>query len=55
MKVADLLANGPHALNIGLQDFARDLEEQEVDVVQLDWRPPQPEDAEMKRLLEQLL
>ena len=37
-------------------DFARDLEEQQVDVVQLEWHPTEPEvDEEMKRLLEKLL
>lgn len=55
MKIAELLEKGPKAINVGLRDFARDLEDQEVDVVQFDWRPPEPEDEEMKRLLEQLL
>lgn len=55
MKVAELLEKGPVAINLGLRDFARDLDEQEVEVVELDWRPPEPEDKEMKRLLEQLL
>jgi hypothetical protein len=55
MKIAELLDKGPRAINAGLRDFARDLEDQQVDVVQLDWRPPEPEDQEMKRLLEQLL
>jgi hypothetical protein len=55
MKIAELLETGPRAINVGLRDFARDLEEQQVDVVQLDWRPPAPEDEEMKRVLEKLL
>jgi len=55
MKISELLESGPIAINVGLRDFARDLEEQQVGVVQLDWRPPVPEDEEMKRLLEQLL
>jgi hypothetical protein len=55
MKIADLLDKGPRAINVGLRDFARDLEDQEVEVVQLEWHPPQPEDEEMKRLLEKLL
>lgn len=55
MRIAELLDKGLRAINVGLRDFARDLEDQKVDVVQLDWRPPEPEDAEMKRLLEQLL
>jgi hypothetical protein len=55
MKIAELLEKGPRAINVGLRNFARDLEEQQIDVVQLDWRPPAPEDAEMKRVLEKLL
>lgn len=55
MKVEELLEERPRVVNVGLRDFARDLEEQEVEVVQLDWRPPLPEDEEMKRLLEKLL
>lgn len=55
MKVDDFLEKGPTVVNVGLRDFARDLEEQQVEVVQLDWRPPQPQDEEMKRLLEKLL
>jgi hypothetical protein len=55
MKIAELLEKGPSAINIGLRDFARDLEEQQVEVVQLEWHPTEPEDEEMKRLLEKLL
>jgi hypothetical protein len=55
MKISELLESGPIAINIGLRDFARELEEQDVEVVQLDWRPPVPQDEEMKRLLEELL
>jgi FdrA protein len=55
MKIAELLEEGPRAINVGLRNFARDLDEQQVDVVQLDWRPPAPEDEEMKRVLERLL
>jgi hypothetical protein len=55
MKIAELLEKGPMAINVGLRDFAQDLEGQQVEVVQLDWRPPAPTDEEMKRLLEKLL
>jgi hypothetical protein len=55
MKIAELFEKGPRAINVGLRDFARDLEEQQVDVVQLDWRPPAPANEEMKRVLEKLL
>lgn len=55
MKVAELLERGPKVINVGLRDFARDIKDQEVEIVVLDWRPPKPQDEEMKRLLEQLL
>ncbi|HET7421661.1 MAG TPA: hypothetical protein VFL27_14880 [Candidatus Dormibacteraeota bacterium] len=55
MNVDDLLQKPPKVVNVGLRNFARDLEDQQVEVVQLDWRPPRPEDEEMKRLLEKLL
>lgn len=55
MKIKDLLQRPPRVVNVGLRDFGRDLEAQHVEVVQLDWRPPRPQDEEMKRLLEKLL
>jgi hypothetical protein len=55
LKIAELLERGPLAINVGLRDFAHDLEEQQVEVIQLEWRPPTPDDDEMKRLLEKLL
>jgi hypothetical protein len=55
MKIAELLEKGPRAINVGLRNFAHDLDEQQVEVIQLEWRPPAPEDEEMKRVLEKLL
>jgi hypothetical protein len=55
MTIADLLREGPIAVSVGVRDFARDLKDQQVDVVEIDWRPPRPADAEMQRLLEKLL
>jgi hypothetical protein len=42
-------------INIGLAKFAKSLEEQGVEVVQVDWIPPAGGDKEMMDLLEELL
>lgn len=55
MKIDDLLRDGPAVISVGVRDFASDLREQQVQVVELDWRPPRPADKEMERLLERLL
>jgi FdrA protein len=43
------------AVNIGLNQFAKSLEEQGVDVVQVNWTPPAGGDQEMMDLLDDLL
>jgi hypothetical protein len=55
VKTTELLDSGPKAINVGLRSFARDLEEQQVEVVEIEWRPPAAEDEEMKRMLAELL
>jgi hypothetical protein len=55
MKIDELLRDAPRVIALGLRDFARDLEEQHIEVVEIEWRPPQPEDKDMRRLLEKLL
>ena len=42
-------------INIGLKDFAENLERQDVDVVQVDWSPPAGGDQELINLLDELL
>ncbi len=42
-------------INVGLKDFAKNLELQEVEVVQVDWVPPAGGDQEMIDLLDELL
>ncbi len=42
-------------INMGLRGFAESFEEQEVEVVQVDWTPPAGGDQEMIDLLEDLL
>ena len=50
------LLRGPLVVvNVGLRGFAESLEEQEVDVVQVDWLPPAGGDREMMELLGKLL
>ena len=51
----ELLREPLVVINVGLQGFAESLEEQEVDVVQVDWLPPAGGDREMIDLLEKLL
>jgi hypothetical protein len=42
-------------INIGLKDFAKNLELQGAEVVQVDWIPPAGGDQEMIDLLDKLL
>ena len=51
----ELLREPLVVVNVGLRGFAESLEEQEVDVVQVDWLPPAGGDREMIDLLEKLL
>ena len=51
----ELLREPLVVVNVGLRGFADSLEEQEVDVVQVDWLPPAGGDREMIDLLEKLL
>ena len=53
--LADLLRNGPVAINIGVREFSEPMKKQDVPVVDVDWSPPAGGDAEMIRLLDQLL
>ncbi len=42
-------------INLGLKKFAESLQEQQVEVVQVDWVPPAGGDKQMVDLLDQLL
>lgn len=42
-------------INLGLEKFVQNLEDQKVDVIHVDWRPPAGGDQEMIALLDQLL
>jgi hypothetical protein len=52
---ADILQQPLVVINVGLKDFAENLEAQEADVIQVDWAPPAGGDQEMIELLKDLL
>ena len=54
-KIDELLQKPIVVINLGLKNFADSLEEQQVEVVQVDWVPPAGGDKEMVDLLDQLL
>ena len=43
-----------HVINVGLEGFAQDLEDQGVSVVHLDWSPPAGGDPRLAALLSKL-
>jgi hypothetical protein len=42
-------------INLGLEGFARSLDNQGVEVIRVDWKPPAGGNQEMIELLDQLL
>ncbi len=54
-RIDELLQKPIVVLNLGLKKFAESLEEQQVEVLQVDWLPPAGGDKEMIDLLDQLL
>ncbi|MEE3246688.1 MAG: fdrA domain protein [Chloroflexota bacterium] len=50
-----LLSSPIQAINIGVKDFAENLESQEVEVVHVNWTPPAGGDPEIIAILEQIL
>jgi hypothetical protein len=54
-KINELLQKPIVVINLGLTKFAESLENQQVDVLQVDWIPPAGGDKEMMDLLDQLL
>lgn len=50
-----LFQNGPIAINIGVYDFAENLQIQGVQVIHVNWAPPAGGDPELIELLDQLL
>lgn len=49
-----LLSEGPQVINLGVRDFARELEHQNCPVAHLDWRPPARGNAALADLLSRL-
>lgn len=54
-KIDKLLTEPLVVVNVGLSKFAKSLEEQGVNVIQVDWVPPAGGDKEMMDLLDELL
>ena len=54
-NIDKLLKKPVVVVNLGLKKFAESLEEQQVEVVQVDWVPPAGGDKKMMDLLDQLL
>ena len=53
--IDELLTGSIVVINVGLPGFAENLEEQEIEVIQVDWKPPAGGDQEMIDLLDELL
>lgn len=53
-KTGQLLDEPLTVVNIGLEGFARELEEQGVEVIHVDWAPPAGGDPELADLLSKL-
>jgi len=50
----DLLKAPLHVINVGLEGFAQDLEDQGASVVHVDWSPPAGGDPKLAALLAKL-
>lgn len=49
------MEDGPIAINLGLEEFAKSLQDQGRNVIHVDWSPPPPVDEQMEDLLDKLL
>jgi len=54
-KIERILSGQLVVVNIGLRGFAESIEDQEIEIVHIDWTPPAGGDQEMIGLLENLL
>ena len=54
-KRMDLFHDEIKIINIGLRKFADELDQQDIEVVHVDWSPPAGGDQEMIDLLDDLL
>jgi hypothetical protein len=55
LPLNELLQKPIVVINLGLAKFAKSLEEQKVEVIQVDWVPPAGGDKDMIDLLDTLL
>ncbi|MEC9272287.1 MAG: hypothetical protein VYB63_05140 [Chloroflexota bacterium] len=53
--IDQLLSSPIQAINVGVEDFAENLESQEVEVVHVSWTPPAGGDPEIIAILDQIL
>jgi len=53
-EIKKLLEEPLKVVNIGLESFARDLKQQGVEVIQVDWAPPAGGDPKLADLLSKL-
>jgi hypothetical protein len=53
--IRTLLTEPIIAINLGLKQFAASLEDQDVEVVRVDWTPPAGGDQELIDLLDRLI
>ena len=54
-QIKKMLSGQLIVVNIGLRGFAESFEDQEIEVVHIDWTPPAGGDQELIDLLENLL
>ncbi len=54
-QIGELLSGPVIVINLGLKLFGASLEQQQVEVVQVDWSPPAGGDQEIMDLLDDLL
>lgn len=54
-KIDELLQHIPVIINIGVLDFAQNLQAQGAPVLHVDWSPPASGDEEMVALLDKLM
>ena len=54
MNLNEFFGKELRVVNIGLRSFAEDLENQDKQVIQVDWKPPAGGDEKMQSILERM-
>lgn len=52
ISLKDLLKNGPTVINVGMENFYKDLLLQKVNAIQVEWKPPLAENKLLEKLKE---